>query len=140
MKKILPMKHGLRGEIEIPGDKSISHRAIMLSSLGSSTVEIENFLFGADCLSTVDCMKKLGAKIEICGEKIFVTGNGLHGLKEPEGRRKLWHDFKTFVRFDCSAKFFCDIYRRRVIKTKTNGASYKTSGRNGRENLRAQLQ
>ena len=84
MKKILPMKHGLRGEIEIPGDKSISHRAIMLSSLGSSTVEIENFLFGADCLSTVDCMKKLGAKIEICGEKILVTGNGLHGLKEPE--------------------------------------------------------
>ncbi len=84
MKKILPMNHGLRGEIEIPGDKSISHRAIMLSSLGSSTVEIENFLSGADCLSTVECMKKLGAKIEMSGEKIFVTGNGLHGLKEPE--------------------------------------------------------
>ena len=84
MKKILPMQHGLRGEIEIPGDKSISHRAIMFSSLGSTPVEISNFLHGADCLSTVDCMKKLGANIEICGEKILVTGNGLHGLKEPE--------------------------------------------------------
>ena len=84
MKKIFAMKHGLRGEIEIPGDKSISHRAIMLSSLGNSTVEIENFLHGADCLSTVDCMKKLGAKVEITADKIFVTGNGLHGLREPE--------------------------------------------------------
>ena len=83
MKKILPIKK-ICGEIEILGDKSISHRAIMLSSLGSSTVEVENFLSGADCLSTVECMKKLGAKIEIVGEKILVTGNGLHGLKEPE--------------------------------------------------------
>ena len=84
MKKILPMQHGLRGEIEIPGDKSISHRAIMFSSLGSTPVEISNFLHGADCLSTVECMKKLGAKIELAGEKILITGNGLHGLKEPE--------------------------------------------------------
>ena len=83
MKKILPLKK-ICGEIEIPGDKSISHRAIMLSSLGNTPVEVENFLSGADCLSTVDCMKKLGAKIEIVGEKILVTGNGLHGLTEPE--------------------------------------------------------
>ena len=83
MKKILPIKK-IRGEIKIPGDKSISHRAIMLSSLGETTVEIENFLSGADCLSTVEAMKNLGAKIEISGEKIFVTGNGLHGLKEPK--------------------------------------------------------
>ena len=83
MKKILPVKNGLHGEIKIPGDKSISHRAVMISSLGNSEVEIENFLFGADCLSTVDCMKKLGVDIKIDGEKIFVKGNGLHGLHEP---------------------------------------------------------
>jgi len=81
MKKILPLSE-LRGEIEIPGDKSISHRAIMLSSLADTPVEITNFLPGADCLSTIDCMKKLGAKIEV-GEKILVTGNGLCGLTEP---------------------------------------------------------
>ena len=84
MKKILPLNHGLRGELEIPGDKSISHRSIILSSLGDSPVEVTDFLSGADCLSTVECMKSLGAKIERSGEKILVTGNGLHGLREPE--------------------------------------------------------
>lgn len=82
MKKILRLS-GVRGEIEIPGDKSISHRAIMLSSLGDKPVEVTNFLPGADCLSTIDCMKKLGAKIDPSAEKILVTGNGLHGLREP---------------------------------------------------------
>lgn len=84
MKKIFKMTHGLRGEIQIPGDKSISHRSIMISSLGDTPVEITNFLLGADCLSTINCMKKLGVKIEQTAEKIFVTGNGLHGLTEPK--------------------------------------------------------
>lgn len=84
MKKILPLTHGLRGTLEIPGDKSISHRAIILSSLGNEPVEVTNFLAGADCLSTVACMKALGAKIERSGERILVKGVGLHGLHEPE--------------------------------------------------------
>lgn len=84
MKKILPINHGLRGEFEIPGDKSISHRSIILSSLCNSPVEVTNFLAGADCLSTVACMKSLGVKIECSAEKILVTGNSLHGLREPE--------------------------------------------------------
>ena len=84
MKKILPMTHGLRGTIEIPGDKSISHRSIILSSLSSTPVEVTNFLAGADCLSTVACMKALGTKIERTAEKILITGHGLHGLREPE--------------------------------------------------------
>ncbi len=82
MKKILPIKN-LRGEIKVPGDKSISHRAIILSALCNSTVEIENFLFSADCLSTIECVKNLGAEIKIVGAKVFVTGNGLRGLKSP---------------------------------------------------------
>ncbi len=84
MKKIQPLEHGLRGEIEIPGDKSISHRAIMLSSLGDTSVEIENFLLGADCLSTISCMKAMGVDILEFNGKILVTGNGLYGLREPE--------------------------------------------------------
>lgn len=84
MKKILPMNHGLRGEIEIPGDKSVSHRAIMLSSLGDTAVEIENFLAGADCLSTIGCMRAMGVDVRESGGKVFVKGNGLHGLREPE--------------------------------------------------------
>lgn len=81
--KILPIEN-LRGEIKILGDKSISHRSIIFSSLANSTVEIENFLHGADCLSTISCMKSFGVDIEIVGEKVFVTGNGLHGLREPK--------------------------------------------------------
>ncbi|MCR5833055.1 MAG: 3-phosphoshikimate 1-carboxyvinyltransferase [Selenomonadaceae bacterium] len=84
MKKILAMNHGMRDEIQVAADKSISHRSVILSALGSTTVEISNFLSGADCLSTVACMRALGANIEQSGDKILVTGNGLQGLKEPE--------------------------------------------------------
>ena len=84
MKKILPLNHGLRGELEIPGDKSISHRSIILSSLSDTTVEVSNFLAGADCFSTVSCMRALGAKIEQSGEEFLIKGCGLHGLREPE--------------------------------------------------------
>ena len=84
MKKILPLNHGLRGDIEIPGDKSISHRAIILSSLGNTPVEVSNFLAGADCLSTVACMRELGAEIEQSGGKFLIKGHGLNGLREPE--------------------------------------------------------
>ena len=83
MKKILPIRNGLNGVINVPGDKSISHRSIMLSSLADKPVEITNFLKGADCLSTIACMKAMGVNIEESGSKILVTGNGLHGLKEP---------------------------------------------------------
>mgnify|MGYP002624862249 CR=1 FL=1 len=81
--KILPIEN-LRGVIEIPGDKSISHRSIIFSSLADTPVEIENFLNGADCLSTVACMKSFGADIKFDGDKVLVKGNGLHGLREPE--------------------------------------------------------
>ena len=83
MKIISKMIHGLRGEVTIPGDKSISHRSIMLSSLGSTPVEVTNFLKGADCLSTIACMRAMGVEIEEQETRILVKGNGLHGLKEP---------------------------------------------------------
>ena len=78
------LQNGLHGAIDIPGDKSISHRSIMLSSLGSTPVEITNFLKGADCLSTIACMRAMGVVIEEYADKILVTGNGINGLTEPE--------------------------------------------------------
>ena len=84
MFKINHMKNKFCGEINILGDKSVSHRSIMLSSLGNTPVEITNFLKGADCLSTIACMRAMGVKIEEYENKILVTGNGLNGLKEPE--------------------------------------------------------
>ena len=83
MRDIFKAKQSLRGKITIPGDKSISHRSIMLSSLADSPVEVTNFLKGADCLSTIACMKAMGVDIEENGDRILVKGNGLHGLKEP---------------------------------------------------------
>ena len=82
MKRLEHLQNGLHGEITIPGDKSISHRSIMLSSLGSTPVEITNFLKGADCLSTIACMRAMGVTIEEHEKKILVTGNGLNGLSE----------------------------------------------------------
>lgn len=74
---------GLRGEVNIPGDKSISHRCIMFGSIASGTTEISNFLQGADCLATINCFRRMGIEIENQEEKIIVHGKGLHGLTTP---------------------------------------------------------
>lgn len=73
----------LHGQVNIPGDKSISHRAIMFGSLASGTTEITNFLEGADCLSTIACFRKMGIDIEHSKERVLVHGKGLHGLTKP---------------------------------------------------------
>ena len=73
----------LKGEITVPGDKSISHRAIMLGSLSEGTTAVTNFLEGADCLSTIACFQKMGIDIENTSGEILVHGKGLHGLCAP---------------------------------------------------------
>lgn len=72
------------GQIKVPGDKSISHRAVMLGSLANGVTEISGFLKGADCISTIDCFRKMGIDIDINGENVTVHGNGLRGLKKPD--------------------------------------------------------
>lgn len=73
----------LSGELKIPGDKSISHRAIMFGSISKGTTSITNFLAGADCLSTISCFRKMGVFIEHTTSGILVHGHGLHGLYNP---------------------------------------------------------
>lgn len=75
----------LRGVLSIPGDKSISHRAVMLGALARGITEVDNFLMGEDCLATVACFKAMGVQIEgpVAG-KLTVHGVGLRGLQEPE--------------------------------------------------------
>lgn len=78
-------KTSLNGTIVIPGDKSISHRSVMLSSLSETPVKVNNFLFSEDCLSTISCMKELGANIEFTGEQqVTIQGRGFYGLTEPD--------------------------------------------------------
>ena len=74
---------GLKGEVTIPGDKSISHRSIMLGSIALGTTEITHCLEGADCLSTIDCFRKMGVEIERKPSSILVHGKGLRGLTAP---------------------------------------------------------
>lgn len=80
---ILQKENRLSGEIHIPGDKSISHRAVMFGALSEGITEVTNFLQGADCLSTIDCFRKLGIEIENTPEHILIHGKGLHGLRAP---------------------------------------------------------
>ena len=74
----------LRGCFELIGDKSISHRAVMFSSISKGHNKISNFLMGEDCLSTIYCFRKMGVDIQIDGKDVYVKGNGLYGLKRPE--------------------------------------------------------
>ncbi len=75
-------KH-LKGEITVPGDKSISHRSIMLGSIASGTTEVHGFLNGADCISSMNCFRQMGVDIAYDGSVVTIHGNGLHGLKAP---------------------------------------------------------
>jgi 3-phosphoshikimate 1-carboxyvinyltransferase len=73
----------LQGEISIPGDKSISHRAVMFGAMAEGKTTINHFLAGEDCLSTISCFEKMGVSIKREGEYVEVEGKGIEGLSEP---------------------------------------------------------
>lgn len=73
----------LRGELTVPGDKSISHRAVMFGALAQGMTEVHHFLKGADCLSTIDCFRRLGIRIEETDDVLLIDGKGLDGLVSP---------------------------------------------------------
>ncbi|MEL7565131.1 MAG: 3-phosphoshikimate 1-carboxyvinyltransferase [Dehalobacterium sp.] len=74
----------IKGTITVPGDKSISHRGVLLGSIAEGLTEITGFLMGEDCLSTVKCVQQLGINVEIeAPGRLKVFGKGLFGWKEP---------------------------------------------------------
>lgn len=73
----------LAGIVEIPGDKSISHRSIMFGSIAEGTTKVTNFLSGEDCLSTIACFRKLGVEITWHDQEVVIEGKGIQGLTEP---------------------------------------------------------
>ncbi len=77
--------HSLKGEVTVPGDKSISHRSVMFGAIADGATEVTHFLEGADCLSTIACFRRLGVDIEQRQGRIYIHGNGLHGLKPAAG-------------------------------------------------------
>jgi 3-phosphoshikimate 1-carboxyvinyltransferase len=69
---------------KVPGDKSISHRSIMLGALAEGVTEVEGFLPGKDCLGTLQCFEQMGVEIErLSPTSVRIHGRGIHGLKEP---------------------------------------------------------
>ena len=84
-KLIVPPSHSLKGSIKIPGDKSLSHRAVILGAIAEGITTIQGLLEGEDVLCTIDCMKALGAKIEKVGNgKWKIEGVGKRGLQQPQ--------------------------------------------------------
>lgn len=74
----------IKGRLRVPGDKSISHRAVMFGSISKGITRITGFLNGADCISTVSIFRKMGIDIETNGNSVTVSGKGLWGLKKPD--------------------------------------------------------
>lgn len=81
--KIRKAECGLKGELEVPPDKSISHRAVILGSIARGISTVKNFLSGEDCLRTLKAFRDMGVQIESAGGNIVVHGKGLSGLKRP---------------------------------------------------------
>ncbi len=73
----------IEGSVELPGDKSISHRYAILAALAEGSSEIVNYATAADCRSTLDCLRELGAAIEAAPGRLRITGKGLDGLRQP---------------------------------------------------------
>lgn len=84
MTGILNPHSALRGEITVPGDKSITHRSIMFGSISKGKTEVSGFLDSADCRSTISCFRKMGVEISENRGIVTVKGRGLRGLSEPK--------------------------------------------------------
>ena len=80
--RISPAKH-IRGEVQLPGDKSIAHRIALIAAISDGTTEASNFPDGADCQSTVSCLEQLGVAVGVTDGRLYVEGRGLGGLTSP---------------------------------------------------------
>ena len=81
--KVIPAE-SLQGIVELPGDKSISHRAAIIAAIADGTSRLDNFAASADCTSTLDCLSSLGVEIRRDGSTVFVDGVGKFGLKRTD--------------------------------------------------------
>ncbi|CAI2556659.1 3-phosphoshikimate 1-carboxyvinyltransferase 1 [Apilactobacillus kunkeei] len=81
---VVNMNTGLHGDLAVPGDKSISHRSVILSSISEGTSHIHHFLASDDCISTINAFRAMGVEIDLDGDELTVEGVGLNGLSKPE--------------------------------------------------------
>jgi 3-phosphoshikimate 1-carboxyvinyltransferase len=83
-RKITSCSNGLHGTIFVPGDKSISHRAVMFGAIAHGETVIHGFLKSEDCLNTIKCLQQLNVQIKVEQDVVVVQGNGFEGLKKPK--------------------------------------------------------
>ncbi|TKI47956.1 3-phosphoshikimate 1-carboxyvinyltransferase [Lysinibacillus tabacifolii] len=76
-------KPSLQGHLTIPGDKSVSHRSVMFGAIATGKTTVDGFLLGEDCLSTIDCFRKLGVKIDVDGTNVTIESAGMEAWQEP---------------------------------------------------------
>ncbi len=110
----LKHKAQLNGTISVPGDKSISHRAIMFGAVSEGITEVTNFLRGADCLSTIACFRNMGIEIEEKDGRVVVHGKGLYGLREPGGMLDVGNSGTT-------ARLICGILAGQAFASSLSG-------------------
>lgn len=106
--------NALKGTVTVPGDKSISHRSVMFGALAEGTTRVTNFLQGADCLSTIDCFRKMGIEIENRPDEILIHGKGLHGLAAPGSRLDVGNSGTT-------TRLICGILAGQSFTTELSG-------------------
>ena len=92
----LPRSRGITGSLFLPGDKSIAHRSVILSSLCETPVRLTNFPFNDDCRATIEVFRKLGVDFGIGKDAVTVSGNGLKGLKACRARVMVRESGTTF--------------------------------------------
>src|SRR5579871_4418969 len=83
MRKQIRRASSVSGGITLPGDKSISHRYAMIASIAEGATRIRNYSTGADCHSTLDCVRALGIEVEGGGTEFVIHGKGLDGWRTP---------------------------------------------------------
>ena len=106
--KYIYSKNKLKGEVTVPGDKSISHRSVMFGAIASGMTEITNFLQGADCLSTIQCFQRMGIEIEWKRDFVLVYGKGLRGI----GGRQQRDNYEAYGwDFGRSGFWLCSVWR-----------------------------
>ncbi|GAA0481057.1 3-phosphoshikimate 1-carboxyvinyltransferase [Salinibacillus aidingensis] len=84
MQKTIHLKNStLKGDIQVPGDKSMSHRAVIFGALASGTTIIHDFLSGEDCLSTIKAFQEMGVDVSLVGQTVTIESNGAEYFSEP---------------------------------------------------------
>ena len=125
----------LRGEIDVPGDKSISHRSLILSAIASGPSVIRQLSFGEDVLSTLNALQHLGVNYTGDQHELKVIGQGLHGLSPSSTALNLTtrHFNAIIVWVIIGSKFFIAIDWRRFAHQKTDGQNCRTIKEMGAE-------